>query len=354
MKGCVMKAADLKTQLLCSGVKFPDDMRTGRKGGAGPAGGRYVMVKNTVVNVPVYGAALQSPFSVRRVGGSCVLENGNSYEISIVEDPQFYQMKTKEGIPYKKIALLHGVDCLATTVCQKCIRWRRNPCLFCGIELSLKYGATIERKTPLQLLEVAQAARKEGVSHVTLTTGTVTETDKGAFMLAESASALRKTGLPIHVQLEPVEREYLELLKDSGADTIGIHGETADKDVFERVCPGKDFSLFESAWREAVDIFGENQVSSYVLVGLGEDHAQMVSGIERMVQIGVIPYIVPFRPISGTLLEDHPFPPSDTVKTYSLIAAESMKEHGVNPFKNKAGCVRCGACSPVKDYLRAL
>lgn len=349
-----MNAADLKTQLLCSGVRFPDNMRTGRKGGAGPAGGRYVVVQNTVVNVPVYGAALQSAFSVRKVGNTYVLENDDSYEILLVEDPHFYQMKTKEGIPYKKIALLHGLDCLATTVCQTCIRWRRNPCLFCGIELSLKYNDTIERKTPEQLLEVVQAAKKEGASHVTLTTGTVTETDKGAFILAESASALKRTGLPIHVQLEPVERKYLELLKDSGADTIGIHIESVDENVFARVCPGKDFSLFENAWREAVDIYGENQVSSYVLAGLGEDYAAMVSGIERMVQRGIIPYIVPFRPISGTFLEKHPFPPFETVRMYSLAAAQKMKEYGVNPFRNKAGCVRCGACSPVKDYLRTL
>lgn len=348
-----MNAADLKTALLCNGVCMPESLRTGRKGGAGPAGGRYIIVENALVNVPVYGAALKSPFSVIKKGDTYLLEGKNEYEIHIVEDPHFYQFETG-GIPYRKIALLHGVDCLATTVYQKCIRWRRKPCLFCGIELSLKYGATIERKTPEQLVEVAEAAKNEGASHVTLTTGTPNDEDKGAVLLAESVSALRCTGLPVHVQLEPVKRDYIELLKNSGADTIGIHIETLDENVFRRMCPGKNFSTFKNAWKDALEIFGENQVSSYVLVGLGEDTTEMISGIETMIQTGVIPYIVPFRPLAGTLLEKWLFPPFDTVRNYAVHAARIMKEYGVNPFMNKAGCVRCGACSPVKDYLRAL
>jgi len=353
-----MNAADFKTELLCYGVRLPEEIRTGRKGGAGPAGGRYMIVKNTLVNVPVYGFALKSPFSVRKEGDTYVMvdrsKDDTAHKIALIENPQFYQLKTKEGISYRKIALLHGIDCLATTVYQKCIRWKRTPCLFCGIELSLKSGATIERKTPEQLAEVAHAAKKEGASHVTLTTGTPAEMDKGALMLAESAAALTETGLPVHVQLEPVNREYIQLLKDSGAETIGIHIETLDENVFNKMCPGKDFSLFENAWADAVDIFGETQVSSYVLVGLGEDDAKMGSGIGKMVQTGVIPYVVPFRPIAGTVLEKWPSPPFEMVKTYALYAAKKMNEFGVNPFKNRAGCVRCGACSPVKDYSRTL
>ncbi len=347
-----MNNADLKTQLLCSGVCLPEEMRTGRKGGAGPAGGRYIVMGNTVVNAPIYGNALESPFSVKKEDDTLVLSTGDT--IRIVEDPHFYTLTTEEGISYKKIALLHGTSCLATTVVQTCIRWRRIPCSFCGIELSLQYGTTIERKTPQQLLEVAEAAQKEGVTHVTLTTGTPNEKDKGALILAESASSVKKTGLPVHVQLEPVERKYLEILRNSGADTVGIHVETLDESVFRSVCPLKDFSQFEHTWRDALSIFGENQVSSYVLVGLGEKRHRMISGIEKMVQMGVIPYVVPFRPLPGTVLEKRGFPPFDTVKEYSVLAAEKMKECGVNPFKNKAGCIRCGACSSVKDYLMTL
>ncbi|MGC1122663.1 MAG: MSMEG_0568 family radical SAM protein [Candidatus Methanofastidiosia archaeon] len=353
-----MNNADLKTRLLCQGVRVPESMRTARRGGAGPAGGRYMVVGKMVVNCFVYGAATDSDiwlqeedetfFLVDKNPGSTSLDK---VPVHVVDDPHFYALKTEEGVPYKKIALLHGVDCLATTVYQKCIRWRTGPCWFCGIERSLEYGGTIERKTPHQLEAVAEAAKKEGASHVTLTTGTVNERDKGAFILAECTAALKRTGLPVHSQLEPVSRRYLELLKDQGTDTIGIHIETVDRNLFEKICPSKDFKGFNSAWEDSVDIFGENQVSSYVLVGLGEDERRMKTGIEDMVQRGVIPFVVPFRPLSGTVLEFHPLPSFKVVQMYSMWAAEKMVEVGINPFENEAGCVRCGACSSVKEYL---
>jgi hypothetical protein len=30
-----------------------------------------------------------------------------------------------------------------------------------------------------------------------------------------------------------------------------------------------------------------------------------------------------------------------------------MKQYGVNPLKNKAGCVKCGGCSAIKEAFRA-
>jgi radical SAM protein (TIGR04043 family) len=315
-----------------------------------------MVINGSVVNVPVYGRAVESPFVLEGHDNTYILEyKNNIYPVQVVEPPVWYNFEV-DGIVYKKIALQHGVDCLATTVYQRCCRWRENenPCAFCGIELSLEYGGTIEKKTPEQVKEVAVAAQKEGCTHVTLTTGTPGTKDKGAYMLAACTTAIKEVGLPVHVQVEPVPRRYIDVLKDAGADTIGIHIETLDENVFGAVCPSKDFSAFAEAWQDCIDIFGENQVDSYVLIGLGEEYDAMVSGIESMVALGVIPFVVPFRPIAGTPLEDRSFPLFETVKKYSVAAAKKMKEYGVNPFRNKAGCVRCGACSSVKEYLKTL
>jgi radical SAM protein (TIGR04043 family) len=331
-------------------------MRTGRKGGAGPAGGRYILIEDyhTLVNSPVYEYALNSPFILKKEEDKYIIHNQNlSFPVSFVPHPSFYQQKTEDGIPFNHIALLHGTDCLATTVYQRCIRWNTSPCQFCGIELSLQSGTTIERKTPEQLLAVARAAHSEGVSHVTLTTGTPNITDKGADLLAVCTSVLSPL-LPVHVQVEPVERPYLEMLRGAGAETIGIHIETPDSTLFKKICPGKKFSSYEPAWKHAVELFGDNQVSSYVLVGLGEDPQSMIGGIEFMVQRGIIPYIVPFRPLTGTPLHSHPPPPVAAVSRYARYAAQKMKEYGIDPDKNKAGCVRCGACSPVREYFSSI
>ena len=70
----------------------------------------------------------------------------------------------------KKVALLHGNDCLATTIYQKCIYWTKNQqCKFCGIELSLREADTVSIKTPKQILEVVIKGIEEKIlKHITL------------------------------------------------------------------------------------------------------------------------------------------------------------------------------------------
>lgn len=76
---------------------------------------------------------------------------------------------------------------------------------FCALGRSLKAGATIAKKTPEQLAEVAEAAKRlDGVTHVTLTSGTAVNRDEGILYLGKCAQAItERTGLPVQLQFEP-------------------------------------------------------------------------------------------------------------------------------------------------------
>ncbi len=158
---------------------------------------------------------------------------------------------------------------MATTTIQTCVYWntakRRK---FCAIEPSLKSGATIAKKKPELLAEVALAAQKrDHVKHVTLTTGTTSTPDKGIDHLMEIACALKEaTGLLIHAQFEPPEDiRMIDRLSDS-VDTVGIYVETFDREVLKYVAPCKaeiPFQHYVDAWKRSVDIFGDSQVSSW-------------------------------------------------------------------------------------------
>ena len=112
-------------------------------------------------------------------------------------------------------------------------------------------------------------------------------------------------GLPIQVQCEPpADLAVLAELHEAGATAIGIHVESLDDDVRRRWMPGKatvPLAEYEAAWDEAVRVFGRNQVSTYLLVGLGEDPDELVAGAGRLIERGVYPFVVPFRPLAGTL-----------------------------------------------------
>ncbi|MGB7531638.1 MAG: MSMEG_0568 family radical SAM protein [Halobacteriota archaeon] len=358
----MMETKALKTELLCLGARVPG-LDKGRKGGAGPAAGGMFLFGGTVANVPTQSWFVsQSPYSVAAEKGKYVIMrddgDGGSEQITEVEFPhaKFQALKTEDGMPYYKIALLHGADCLATTTIQTCVYWNTpKRCKFCAIELSLKSGATIAVKKPEQLAEVAIAAKRlDLVTHVTLTTGTTPTPDKGINYLAETANAIKEaTGLPIHVQFEPPkELSMIDVLYDS-VDTVGIHVECFDRAVLKELAPSKveiPFQHYVDAWKRSVSLFGDCQVSSYVIAGVGESDASIIAGSKLLAELGVYPFITPLRPIPGSMLENEKPPSPGRMRYIYEQVAEILHEGGVSWKKNKAGCVRCRACSALSDF----
>jgi radical SAM protein (TIGR04043 family) len=230
-------------------------------------------------------------------------------------------------------------------------------CRFCAIEASLDAGATTAVKTPAQLAEVAEAAvRLDGVNQMVMTTGTSAGRDRGARHLARCVRAVAAAvpQLPIQVQCEPPAPEDLAAISDlraAGAASIGIHVESLDDAVRERWMPGKatvPLGQYWAAWAEAVRVFGRNQVSTYLLIGLGEDAAELVAGAGELIAMGVYPFVVPFRPLAGTLAVDvdhSPAPSADLVADVTARVAASLVAAGMRGSDQRAGCAACGACS---------
>src|SRR6056297_1157276 len=301
------------TEVQSCGVRISDQVK-GWMGGAGPADGIMVLVDQTPLNVPIRGSYIHSsPYRIANRDSHLVLEKGDDYlfDVEVVSDPKFYSLETKEGIPYRKIALLHGQDCLGSTDIQKCAHWNTNrQCRFCGIGISLKKDSTVNRKTPDQLAEVAQSAQRyDGICHAVLTTGSFDPPGPEINYLAECTRTIKDyTSLPVHVQFAPPEDSSLiDLLKKSGVDTVGIHIESFHRQTLERVAPAKaaiGMKRYYYTWRKAVEIFGANQVSSFLIAGLGEPLESIVWGSEVLADMGVFPFVVPVRPIKGSLMAD--------------------------------------------------
>src|SRR6202451_1732472 len=209
-----MKTEELINELQSFGLRLVDPKAgaDSRRGGAGPSDHKAITIDGMTVMAPVHTApAFESPYLVENPdpqGRSRILRDGIAIaEATFPAQPKFYALKTADGIPYSKLAVLHGRDVLATTVLQTCIRYqsRAKTCQFCAIGQSLAAGRTIAHKTPEQLAEVAKAAVElDGVSHMVMTTGTPPGRDRGAAILAESAAAVKvAVTLPIQGQCEP-------------------------------------------------------------------------------------------------------------------------------------------------------
>ncbi|MDQ7976896.1 MSMEG_0568 family radical SAM protein [Paraburkholderia sp. SARCC-3016] len=356
---------ELRTELQSAGLRLVDPHAgaASRRGGAGPSDHKAVIVDGVTIMVPVHtSSAWDSPFvaGVPDASGRSTLMRGTIpiATVGFAQAPRFTRLQTLDGVPYSHIATLHGTDVLATTVLQTCIRYesRKKSCKFCAIGQSLAAGRTIARKTPEQLAEVARAAvLLDGVKHMVLTTGTPPTPDRGARILCESAFAIKAAvDLPIQAQCEPPDDDrWFERMKASGVDTLGMHLEAVTPAVRERIMPGKasvPVSRYMEAFRAAVAVFGRGQVSTYILAGLGDSADAILSMSRELIALGVYPFVVPFVPISGTPLEDHPAPTPEFMKSIlaplgAMLGAAQMRSADI-----KAGCGKCGACSSLASY----
>src|SRR5262244_4665463 len=349
------RLAHLITELQGRGLRVEVPLES-RQGGAGPADAGILWVDGFAATVPT-GAhyARTSPYVLRAEDdGRAVYRDGErlaSAEPS--RRPRYYDLATADGVPYWKIALLH-LDSVASTVNQTCAYWgNADQCTFCGTGVTLANGRTIAKKTPEMLAEVAVAARDlDGAVDATLTTGTTATPDKGALYVARCGQAIREaSGLPVEVQFEPPrELEVIDQVAGLGIGSVGIHVESFDPAVLARVAPAKARTGIDGyfrAWERAVAAFGAGQVSTYVILGMGEDPELIVDGCRRAIGLGVYPFVVPLRPTAGSLMERCAAPsPGYTEAIYRRVvpylAARGLFARGV-----AAGCARCQACSAI-------
>lgn len=354
--------ASLLGDLQAFGMQLLDgDEGVSRTGGAGPSDHKPVKIAGHVIMVPVFTRpSRESPFVARKRAsdGRWVLtRDGISVcEVEYAPQPRFYDKFTADGVPYWKIATLHGRDVLATTILQNCVRYANadTSCQFCAIGLSLQARATIPRKTPQQLAEVARVAVElDGVTHMVLTTGTPPGADRGAAILAETAAAIKAAvSLPLQGQCEPPEDDvWFATLAEAGIDTLGMHLEAVNDEVRRRIMPGKaavPVARYLSAFEAAVRVFGRGQVSTYMLAGLGDTAAELVEMSAKVAALGVYPFVVPFVPIGGTPLANHATPDPSFMREVLDRVAVVIAEAGLHSQASKAGCGRCGACSTLR------
>ncbi len=359
-----MDSKTLKVELQSYGLRIPDT-RNIRSGGAGPTGGIHLKIlPDSEGNIPVIGDFVHySPYYLDQINGEYWVFRGGvaQNQVELMGAAKFYEHTTSTGVPMGKIGLLHCPTTFATTLLQTCVFWEDSRrCKFCGIELTLKDRSTVGFKDSKSLVEtISRAKELDGITNVVFTSGVAKDEEKALKRYAEICSEVKETtSLPIQLQIVPPDDlGWLQRLKDSGVDALGVHIETFDPEVFEKITPGKakiGFDKYVQTWKEAVDVFGSWQVSTYVLVGLGEKLETVINGAALCAGIGVYPFIVPFRPISGTPMENVKPPGPDLMEDVYTEAAKILSRYEGTSKNSRAGCVSCGECSALPDFESAL
>ncbi len=131
------------------------------------------------------------------------------------------------------------------------------------------------------------------------------------------------TKLPISVAMHPVSKDDLKKLKDVGVSNIGIALDASTPDLFDKIKGEQRDSQYrwekhKKALQDALVIFGKVNVTTHLIVGLGESEFEAAKFISQMYQEGVTVGLFAFTNIKGTSLENHPTP---NLESYRRIQA---------------------------------
>ncbi len=322
--------------------------------------------EDTIANVAVLEQfAKKSPYQFKLIyGKGWVSKNG---ERVINSDPVGTPVWYSDP-ELLKVFQLHGNNSLATALSNFCIyKDNGEGCKFCALDAGGKYVIKTpeEIKTALQRIEGENEQRmfhkingkKDhiDIKEININSGTL-PASKGIDLHEKIIKAIREVSkTPIALQCCPMGKAELEKLHSEGVDTISFNIEIYDRKNRSQILPGKsrDFSIekYLEALMDAVEIFGDNKVSSWLIAGL-ENTESTIEGCRAITQTGAIPHVAVHRPLIGTPMEEKTPPrKDDVVKIYQNLV-EILKEHGLDPFKHRAGCIRCGGCSAILDAVK--
>ena len=133
----------------------------------------------------------------------------------------------------------------------------------------------------------------------------------------------KQATVPVSVSCQPLNKENIVLLAEAGVNRLGIALDAATEALFFKV-KGEGAGGVNS-WEgqfhmlnEALKVFGKGNVSTHVIVGLGETEREVVQIIQRCVDMGVLPALFAFTPILGTTLEGKSAPSLESYRRLQL------------------------------------
>jgi biotin synthase len=96
---------------------------------------------------------------------------------------------------------------------------------------------------------------------------------------------------------------------------------------------------------EALEVFGKENVSTHLIVGLGETEKEVIQIIQKCVDMSVLPALFAFTPIRGTTLENRPTPalePYRRVQLGRFLILKGLTTFEVMKFDNEGKIIGFG------------
>jgi lipoyl synthase len=146
-----------------------------------------------------------------------------------------------------------------------------------------------------------------------------------------------QVSVPVSVSCQPLNSQNIWSLAHAGTDRIGIALDAATQQLFDKVKGpavegpyswDNEFLLLHMA----IGVFGEGNVSTHLIIGLGETEKEAANMLQKCVDIGVLPALFTFTPVRGTALAEKPKPNVEVYRRVQL--ARNLLVNGLTRFED--------------------
>ena len=348
---------DLVARLMCYGIRASSSARADlENSGAVERGfihGAVVMLGSTrnIVNTSIIDDSYSddpraASLTVDDKGRFWIHDQSRKYYAQFLEVPPF-ATELVEQVPIHDYVRLHSPSTLFATPVRQCAYIAAGrPCLFCTFE-----PGRVRRLSPQGFEYTLQEYKrwKPHIASLAIGGGSPNMTDFGTRYYAELATRARMLGIQnTSIEIVPARDDltWIAFAHHSAVDAIITSIEIWDDQRRSELCLGKSEiskSTYLRRWNQAIEILGPGMVSSVLLVGL-EALDSTLRGAERMVNEGVVPTLIPYRPYDSSPLG--PQQPVDHEDYLMLSRAVAGMLHAARlQPESQPGCTSCGGCS---------
>jgi hypothetical protein len=319
-------------------AKLPIRTRSGVSGGLD-----LYLGQDVFVNAPTEESfASDSEVALDCTHGTKLVVRRGDDELLIPEplpEPQFYSQVTADrSQSLRRIAQMCSPDRLCYGMTGPgCSFWHPDAvCRYCSI--GQNYEADAVKKQARHLLEVVRAAVQDPLrpaKHLLLGGGTPPGEDMGALLAADLCRKVKQEfpDLSIYVMIvAPLHDHYIDALFDSGVDELGLNLEFWSSEAWQEFIPGKDRRVGRKRFIEALahvaKLFGPMRSRSILIAGL-EPINETLKAVDVLSSMSVMPIISPFRPLTGTPLENRRGFDLQQYEELFLAASEIVEDRAV-------------------------
>ncbi|MHA1588714.1 MAG: radical SAM protein [Candidatus Thorarchaeota archaeon] len=153
------------------------------------------------------------------------------------------------------------------------------------------------------------------------------------------AAVKTKVKLPVSICIHPLSLEEMKRLQQAGAQKIGIAMDACTPELFDKIKGAGRKGPYQwghhlEAMRQALEVFGPGNVTTHLVVGLGETEEEATEFIIKMYEMGITVGLFAFTAIRGTALEKTSQPALESYRRLQvlryLVANKLVDREGVS------------------------